>query len=49
MESIDAICIPVIKRILGYYLEPNPNYKNGIQRNQQPNSKVYNRKKYCKE
>lgn len=28
MNSIDEICVPVIKKILGYYLELNPNYSN---------------------
>ena len=26
MNSIDEICVPVIKKILGHYLELNPNY-----------------------
>lgn len=37
MNSIDEICVPVIKKILGYYLELNPDYNNGLQRNQQHN------------
>ena len=32
-NSMDEICVPVIKRILGRYLELNPNYNNGLQRN----------------
>lgn len=28
-NSIDEICVPVIKKILGHYLELNPNYNNG--------------------
>ena len=48
MNSIDEICVPVIKKILGHYLELNPNYNNGVQRNQQPDSKVYKRKKQSK-
>ena len=28
MNSMDEICVPVIKKILGHYLELNPNYKN---------------------
>ena len=44
-NSMDEICVPVIKKILGHYLELNPNYNNGIQRNQQPNGKVYKGKK----
>ena len=49
-NSIDEICVPVIKKILGHYLELNPDYNNGLQRNQQPNGKVHKRKKYsyCK-
>lgn len=43
---MDEICVPVIKRILAHYLELNPDYNNGLQRNQQPNDKVYRRKKY---
>ena len=27
MNSMDEICVPVIKKILGYYLELNPNYR----------------------
>ena len=27
--SIDEICVSVIKKILGHYLELNPNYNNG--------------------
>ena len=37
MNSMDEICVPVIKKILGHYLELNPDYNNGLQRNQQPN------------
>ena len=33
------------KKILAHYLELNPNYNNGIQRNQQPDSKVHKGKK----
>ena len=32
-NSMDEICVPVIKKILGHYLELNPNYNNGMQRN----------------
>ena len=28
MNSMDEICVPVIKKILGHYLELNPNYSN---------------------
>ena len=42
---MDEICVPVIKKILGHYLELNPNYNNGVQRNQQLTSKVHNGKK----
>ena len=42
---MDEICVPVIKKILGHYLELNPNYNNGLQRNQQSNSKVYKEEK----
>ena len=28
-NSMDEICVPVIKKILGHYLELNPNY-NGV-------------------
>ena len=28
MNSMDEICVPVIKRILAHYLELNPNYNN---------------------
>lgn len=28
-NSMDEICIPVIKKILGHYLELNPRYKVG--------------------
>ena len=45
MNSMDEICVPVIKKILGHYLELNTNYNNKLQRNQQPNGKVYKRKK----
>ena len=44
-NSMDEICVPVIKKILGHYLELNPNYNNGIQRNQQSNGKVHKGKK----
>ena len=45
-NSMDEICVPVIKKILGHYLELNPNYNNGVQRNQQqPTSKVHKEKK----
>ena len=44
-NSMDEICVPVIKKILGHYLELNPNYNNGAQRNQQPDGKVPKRKK----
>ena len=44
-NSMDKICMPVIKKILGHYLELNPNYNNGVQRNQQPTSKVHKEKK----
>ena len=49
-NSMDEICVPIIKKILGHYLELNPDYNNGLQRNQQPNGKVHKRKKYsyCK-
>ena len=49
MNSIDEICVPVIKKILGHYLELNPNYNNGVQRNQQPDSKVHKGKKQSKD
>lgn len=42
-NSMDGV--PVIKKILGHYLELNPNYNNGLQRNQQPTSKVHKGKK----
>ena len=32
-NSMDEICVPVIKKILGHYLELNPNYNNGLQGN----------------
>ena len=48
MNSMDKICVPVIKRILAHYLELNPNYNNGVQRNQQPDSKVHKGKKQSK-
>ena len=48
MNSIDEICVPVIKKILGHYLELNPNYNNRVQRNQQPTSKVHKGKKQFK-
>ena len=44
-NSMDEICVPVIKKILGHYLELNPHYNNGLQRNQQPTSKVHKGKK----
>ena len=44
-NSMDKICVPVIKKILGHYLELNPDYNNGLQRNQQPNDKVHKGKK----
>ena len=44
-NSMDKICVPVIKRILAHYLELNPDYNNGLQRNQQPDSKVHKGKK----
>ena len=44
-NSMDKICVPVIKKILAHYLELNPNYNNGVQRNQQPTSKVHKGKK----
>ena len=44
-NSMDKICVPVIKKILAHYLELNPNYSNGVQGNQQPDSKVYKGKK----
>ena len=40
-NSMDEICVPVIKKILGRYLELNPNYNNGLQRNKQTNSSVF--------
>ena len=39
-NSMDEICVPVIKKILGHYLELNPDYNNGLQRNQQSNGSV---------
>ena len=39
-NSMDEICVPVIKKILGRYLELNPNYNNGLQRNKQHNGSV---------
>ena len=33
MNSMDEICVPVIKKILGHYLELNPNYNNEKQNN----------------
>lgn len=45
MNSMDEICVPVIKKILGHYLELNPNYNDEVQRNQQPTSKVHKGKK----
>ena len=44
-NSMDEICVPVIKKILGHYLELNPDYNNALQRNQQPTSKVHKGKK----
>ena len=44
-NSMDEICVPVIKKILGHYLELNPNYNDGVQRNQQSTSKVHKGKK----
>ena len=44
-NSMDEICVPVIKKILGLYLELNPDYNNGVQGNQQPDSKVHKEKK----
>ena len=44
-NSMDEICVPVIKKILGHYLELNPNYNNGLPRNQQSNSRVHKGKK----
>ena len=43
-NSMDEICIPVIKKILGHYLELNPNY-NELHRNQQPVRKMHKGKK----
>ena len=48
MNSMDEICVPVIKRILAHYLELNPNYNNRVQRKQQPDSKVHKGKKQSK-
>ena len=45
MNSIDEICVPVIKKILGHYLELNSNYNNGLQGNQSLNGKVHKGKK----
>lgn len=44
MNSIDEICVPVIKKILGHYLKLNPNY-NELQRSKQVDGKVHKRKK----
>ena len=44
-NSMDEICVPVIKKILGHYLELNPDYNNELQRNQQSNGKVHKGKK----
>ena len=44
MNSIDEICVPVIKKILGHYLELNPNY-NELQGNKPLDGKVHKRKK----
>lgn len=41
MNSIDEICVPVIKKILGQYLKLNPNYNNEIQKNQQHAKKIH--------
>ena len=49
MNSMDEICVPVIKIILAHYLKLNPNYNNGVQRNQQSDSKVYRGKKQSKD
>ena len=48
MNSMDEICVPVIKKILGHYLELNPNYNNGVPRYQQTDSKVHKGKKQFK-
>ena len=48
-NSMDEICVQIIKKILGHYLELNPNYNNGLQRNQQPDSKVHKGKKQSKD
>ena len=44
MNSIDEICVPVIKKILRHYLELNPNY-NELQGNKPLDGKVHKRKK----
>ena len=44
-NSMDEICVPVIKKILGHYLELNPDYNNELQRNQQPTRKMHKGKK----
>ena len=44
-NSMDEICVPIIKKILGHYLELNLNYNNGLQRNQQFNDKMHKGKK----
>ena len=36
-NSMDEICVTVIKKILGHYIELNPDYNNELRRNQQPN------------
>ena len=41
---MDEICVPVIKKILGHYLELNPNY-NELQSSKQVDGKVHKRKK----
>ena len=42
------LCPSDKKKILGHYLELNPNYNNGVQRNQQPDSKVHKGKRQSK-
>ena len=41
---MDEICVPVIKKILGHYLELNPNY-NELQGSKQVDGEVHKRKK----
>lgn len=36
---MDEICVPVIKKILGYYLELNPNYRRREATNQREDNK----------